>query len=241
MARNSTFPLILLVAMAAIAIDFFWFAPDNDSRENAITASDTGTTAIMAFPAGFDPNDTPLGWFHRTFWFIPAMKLSRETKDNVDALRCETDKGASIYGRYTDIAVHESPVLAWSWLVEKPIAGSADETSENGDDHPVRLYLTFVDEEDNAHSMEIIWSNGAFKPGEVKYIGDFAHYVAHSGTADVGKWVPESIDLLDLYRKTMKRDDRPRLKELAVFCDSDNTKTSSIAYVGPVTLSRAGN
>jgi hypothetical protein len=205
---------------------------------NPLAANGEETIAVMAFaePVATDP--PAAGWFHSTFWTRPAMTISQATVGGMPALRLETKASGSIFGRYTDIAVADYPTLAWSWRVETPIDAAFDESTAAGDDHAARLYLRFADTQDGEHSMEIIWSNGAFAPGTYKDIGDFRHYVAHSGTQDVGAWIYEAVDLARLYRDVSGRDDAPRITMIAIFCDSDDTGTQSLAYFGDITLRR---
>ena len=63
---------------------------------------------------------------------------------------------------------------------------------------------------------------------------------ANGGHENVGRWFEERIDLLKIYRETSKREDAPRVKFVGIFCDTDDTKTSSVAYFGKVWLMKAG-
>lgn len=168
------------------------------------------------------------------------MSLKQVIKGESQALRCETDASGSIFGRFTDINLGDYPSIAWTWLIEKPIESTLDERTVEGDDHPARLFIAFDDTEGARHFVEIIWSNKLFKPGEYKYIRDFPHYVANGGNSNVGEWHEEKVDLLGIYRTTTKRTDTPRVKFISIFCDSDDTKTSSIAYFGKVWLVKSG-
>lgn len=199
---------------------------------NPVTGGAAAETVVMDFATTFDPAAPPAGWVHRTFWTRPAMLVSFANKEGVPALRCETKAGGSIFGRWTDIALTGAATLKWRWLVEKPIAAASDEATKAGDDHPVRLFLAFADATGAAHHAEIIWSNRSFKRGDWKIIDGFVHYVADGGDSNVGQWREQSADLLAIYRKASGRSDTPRLKQVAIFCDSDDTGTSSIAYTG---------
>ncbi len=223
---------IVLLAIAAGA--FYMTGPD---REAAPVVAGAGTTIrVLDFSnlTGLDP--LPEGWRHETFWFTPPMELSLVEQQGKKALRCETNAGGSILARNTDIDLVEFPVLEWSWFIEDPIESDLDERTKEGDDHPARLFMGFMDEAGQAHHAEIIWSNRHFKPGEYKYIGDFAHYVANGRDENAGKWQAQTVDLLDIYRKATGLQDKPRLKTLAVFCDSDNTGGHSVAYFTDVVM-----
>jgi hypothetical protein len=68
------------------------------------------------------------------------------------------------------------------------------------------------------------------KPGEYKYIGGFSHFVADAGDDRVGRWFDAKIHLARVYGKIWKDAAPAHLVDMAVFCDSDDTHTSSISY-----------
>jgi Protein of unknown function (DUF3047) len=194
----------------------------------------------FASPPSLEPL-TP-GWWHLDFITKPKMDISFVEKDKLRTLRCETHGSGSIFGRHTDIDLAAFPTLTWSWLVEQPVIAAIPETESKGDDHPARFLLQFSDSERQEHYMEIIWSNGAFKAGQWKYIHGFPHYVANGGDAKSGEntklWFSEKVNLLELYRSAFKRTDAARLINIAIFCDTDDTAARSIAYFADVKLQK---
>jgi hypothetical protein len=58
----------------------------------------------------------------------------------------------------------------------------------------------------------------------------FPHYTARGGQANVGRWHDERVDLRALYRKQWGDPAGARLVEVALFCDTDQTGASSVAY-----------
>jgi hypothetical protein len=227
---------IVVVLTAAVGGGLYGYQWWHDQPVNPVTADGGDQVMVMDFSQTVQIEPPAPGWRHRKFWTRPPMTISQTVKDDVAAARFETDASGSIFGRFTDIDLGEYPSLRWTWLVEKPIESDLDERTAGGDDHPARLFIAFDDTDGGRHFMEIIWSNKAFKPGEYKYIGDFPHYVANGGNDNVGRWIEEEVNLLGIYRETTKRSDTPRVRLIAVFCDSDDTKTSSIAYFGKVWL-----
>jgi len=227
---------VVLVALASTGI---WYATRPEPPLNPLLANGEMRFTLMDFTTPFSLDALPAGWTHRKFWTRPAMQVTFVTKDGVPALRCETDAGGSILGRWTDIDLGSYLTLSWQWYVESPIASSIDERTTAGDDHPVRWYLAFTDSDGQAHHAEIIWGNRLLRRGDWKVLGSFVHYVADGGDANVGRWREETVDLLSIYRKATGRNDTPHLTELAIFCDSDDTKGHTVAYVGgPVIISK---
>jgi Protein of unknown function (DUF3047) len=209
---------------------------------NPVLAGTGPSVTLMDFtsPPSVEPI-TP-GWWRLGFFTKPHMKIDFVEKDAIKALRCETSGSGSIFGRHTDIDIGQFPNLSWKWQVEQPVVAEAPETEWKGDDHPARFLLHFLDSKKSEHYFEIIWSNGAFKAGQWKIIGSFHHYVANGGDAKTGEntktWFNEKVNLLDLYRTATTLTDAPHLINIAIFCDTDDTGSKSIAYFGNVELER---
>ncbi|HEY0523269.1 MAG TPA: DUF3047 domain-containing protein, partial [Stellaceae bacterium] len=129
--------------------------------------------------------------------------------------------------------------LAWRWYVERPIDSPIDERTHDGDDHPARIFLTFAGPGDARKSMEIIWGNKVLHAGDTKVIGGFPHYVANGGNENVGRWHAEHVDLRELTHRFWPDQSFDRLIDVALFCDSDETHTASVAYFADVKLERA--
>ena len=235
---SAALALVLLIAASGFAL--YRYSRQMPEPVNPALAGEGSRVTLMDFaqPVPFPP--LPAGWWHREFLFVNPMSVTFVMEAGVPALRCETSASGSIFGRFTDIDLARFPKLGWSWLVEVPVVANKPETIAEGDDHPARLLLEFMDADKTQHHMELIWSNGAFKPGDWKYIGDFPHFVVRGGDArtneNSGVWFSEEVNLLELYRTAFKRNDSPRLSNIAIFCDTDNTGAKSVAYFGTIDL-----
>jgi hypothetical protein len=155
----------------------------------------------------------------------------------VPSMRFETHDSASMLFRHVDIDLAVYPMLAWRWFIELPIRSLLDERTREGDDHPARLFLRFVTDHGEKRAMEVMWGN-RLKRGDYKYISSFPHFVADAGDERVGHWLDERIDLVRVYSEIWKDAAPANLIDVAVFCDSDDTHTASIAYFAYVRLER---
>ncbi|MDX2238942.1 MAG: DUF3047 domain-containing protein, partial [Hyphomonadaceae bacterium] len=174
--------------LAGLAVTGFNAWRQRQPAAPLIAADGAAAVVAMDFSAPLWPGSLPRGWWHRTFWTRPAMTFGVVTKDGVPALRCATQGSASMLVRWTDIDVTRFPTLTWRWLVERPLASDRDERTREGDDHPVRFFLAFADDDGAARHAEIVWANRAFKRGDWKTIGAFPHYVADGGDENIGRW-----------------------------------------------------
>lgn len=236
--RRKRYGLAALIVLAvAGAATYAVIRPPE--RVSVLTANGAASVRVMDFSAPMALDPPPPGWRHRTFWTRRAAAFSLATKDGVAALRVETDNSASMLQRFTDIDLAAHPVLSWRWLVEKPIDSDIDERSDDGDDHPARLFIAFRNGAGERRALEIIWGNRILKRGDVKYRGSFPHYVARGGDENIGRWHAEQVDLLALFKRFWPNDKPGRVTLVAVFCDSDETGSSSISYFADIRLRRA--
>ncbi|WP_424946658.1 DUF3047 domain-containing protein [Candidatus Spongiihabitans sp.] len=192
---------------------------------------------VMDFSVAKPLHPLPNDWVKNEFFTRVPMKYSFGTYQGVPAMRFETDNSASMLGRDLDIDLAQYPILTWKWLVEVPITSTVSEKLPEGDDHPARLLVTLKTAKGEPRAFEIIWGNKEFRAGQYKVIGDFHHYTANGGDPKlVGRWFEERLDLREIYRKIWKDGEQPRLTHIAVFCDSDETDTRSVAWFSHITL-----
>ncbi len=229
---------------AAAAVVLALAACQGGTRANPVLADGTPTVTVMSFDQALRLDALPEGWWHRTFFRTPPMQARFGPKEGRQAIRLATEGGGSMLFRRTDLPVDDYPFLRWGWLVERAVASDVDETTRAGDDHPARLYLKFRSASGEEHAMEIIWGNRRLGAGDWKYLDSpfsrspFPHYVARGGDANVGRWFDESVDLRALYRKSWGDPAGARLVDVALFCDTDATGASSVAYFSRISLAR---
>jgi len=222
-------------AVAVIGgVGWRYFNPGPES--NPIRAESNTSVTVLPFSTLTRMDDLPVGWIHDQFWMVRPMQMQFAEKDGRPAARCETNSSGSILRRTTDIEVGDYPVLAWEWLIEFPISSNYDEATEQGDDHPARILLQLEDRQGGAYGFEIVWSNAKYKPGDYFTIGDTVHYVANGLDENTKVWQQQEVNLMQIYRDITGRDDFPLLKSIGIFCDSDNTRTRSIAYFSEVEM-----
>ena len=232
--RIVIFGFVALVVAAALAA---WFLRGPE-RRNVLVPQGGPEVVVMDFARPFPLDPLPDGWYHHKFWTRNPAIYAFAVKDRVPALRIETNASASMLFRRVEIDLVQYPIIEWHWLVEQGIESPLDERTSKGDDHPARLFITFQSDAGERRSMEIIWGNRLLKTGDFKYLEDFPHYVANGGSANTGRWHRQRVDLLALYRKIWNDRGGARVLDIALFCDSDETKTKSVAYFADVRMKR---
>ncbi len=215
-------------------------------REVAAPSSGSAPHVVMDFSKPMAIDALPQGWHQRKFNFVEPMRISFAEKVGRPAIRLQTHDSASMLIHDVNINLDQRNILSWSWLIEQPVVTGLDELTAEGDDHPARLYLKFLTSNGTSHAMEIIWGNTKLKAGDWKYLKSFwrsqpfPHYVARGGQAEVGRWHDERVNLRELYRKQWGDPSGVRLLEVALFCDTDQTGASSIAYFSTIKAETGG-
>jgi len=216
-------------------------ACSNASREVAAPPAGSAPYVVMDFSKPMAIDALPQGWHQRKFSFVEPMRISLVEKAGRSAIRLQTHASASMLIHDVNIGLDQLNVLRWGWFVEQPVVTEFDELTAKGDDHPARLYLKFLAADGTSHAMEIIWGNTKLKGGDWKYLKSFwhshpfPHYVARGGQSEIGRWHDERVNLRELYRKQWGDPTGVRLHEVALFCDTDQTGASSIAYFSAIT------
>ncbi|MBL1419938.1 MAG: DUF3047 domain-containing protein [Alphaproteobacteria bacterium] len=191
---------------------------------------------IQLVDDGFDIDDLPKGWVHRTFFNVTPTDYKLVDVDDRRAMHCSTDNSGSILGRDVDIKLSDFSQLKWQWKIEKALNSELDEDSKDGDDHPARFFVMFKSADGSRKVAEIIWSNQKYQAGDYKIINGFHHLVANGLDENVGVWHEQSVDLEALYKRIGGVGGDPSLGLLGFFCDSDNTGGSTSAYFSDVRL-----
>ncbi len=208
-------------------------------RTSVLMADGSPSFSLMDFadPPALAPVSP--GWHHRTFRRHPPMDITFVEKDGHAAVRLHTNDSASMLFRWVDVQLDQYPWLSWNWLIEDAIEGDFDERTADGDDHPARIYLTFMSAAGERHSMEIIWGNRLLRRGDWKHISffglfSFPHLTVNGGEENVGRWHHESSNLHEIYSTLWGDPGGARLVEIALFCDTDETGATSTAYFSDV-------
>ena len=234
--QQSTIRLIAIFAGLGVIAWVAWAYFNPSPESNPIVADGAETVTILPLSEIEDFEDPSVGWTHEQFWMVPPMTLAHVEKNGKPALRCETNGNGSILTRTTDIELGDYPTLVWDWFIEMPISSPIDEDTVEGDDHPARILISLEDRTGGEYAFEIIWSNRKYEPGDYKYIGDFAHYVANGLNENTRMWHHQEVNLMQVYWDVTGRNDYPMIKSIGIFCDSDDTKTRSVAYFSDIEL-----
>jgi hypothetical protein len=182
-----------------------------------------------------------------------------EHQGRESVLRAESRASASAIVYRKPFNVYDYPMLRWKWKVMSVYEKGNARTKE-GDDYPLRIYVLFEYNPDKAgfydaikyglaktlygeyppHSaLNYIWANRDDETGIITntYASNARMIVLQKGKKNLGRWIVEERNILDDYRKAFGTDP-PAMATLGIMNDSDNTKESSVSYVGFIEVYR---
>lgn len=183
----------------------------------------------------FSAGDTD-GWKRATFDGIPASDYRIVTLDGRKALRGRCRDSAAVFGIERRIDLDETPVLNWSWRVERTY-DDLDERQRGGDDFPARVYAVIDGGwlKWRTRALNYVWASRS-PPGSAwpNPFRDQAMMVAvRSGRARAGEWVSERRNLRGDFRRHFGID-ADHIDGVAVMTDCDNHGGRATAYYGDI-------
>jgi len=170
-------------------------------------------------------------------------------------LKAESEASASAIVYKNTFSVYEYPRLTWKWKVDS-VYKLASQRVKTGDDYPLRVYILFKYDPQKAgvldkilyESLRLIYGEypphsslnyaWASKPEKEAifpspYTDKLKMVLLEAGTAKLGQWVVEDVNILEDYRKSFGKNP-PAIASLAIMNDSDNTggkATSNIGFI----------
>lgn len=199
-------------------------------------------------------------WQHYKLPGKRATQFAFARNDGRDALAVKAESSASMLRRKLRIAPTELGSVRFSWKVPELIA-DADMATRDGDDSPVRVILAFEGDRSrlsakNAMLSELalavtgeempyatlmyVWCNQR-EPGSVitgARTDRVRKIVMESGPGKLGQWLDYERNIQADFQRAFG--EAPgALVGVAIMTDSDNTRSTTRAWYGPVSLGSA--
>jgi hypothetical protein len=178
----------------------------------------------------------PDGWKGQN-WGSPKYDFRIVTQSGRKAIHLKSVNDSSTISKEVKVDVKTWPILQWSWqAVTLPKGGDARKSAT--DDEAAQIYVTFPRFPAAVRSRIIsyIWDTTApvgsvfksEKTGLVTYI------VVRSGPTDLGKWLTESRNVLDDYKKIYGEAPGEDVGAISIAIDSNDTNSTAEAYFGEI-------
>jgi hypothetical protein len=179
----------------------------------------------------------PAGWKPQN-WGSPSYDFEIVSEDSGRVLHMKSNGDSSTINKeVVKIDCKDYPILQWKWKVVELPKG-ADARKKATDDEAAQIYVTFPRFPSAVRSRIIgyIWDSTApagsifrsQKTGLVTYV------VVRSGEADLNKWLTESRNVCQDYKKIYGEDPEEKMEAVSIGIDSDDTRSRAEAYVGEI-------
>lgn len=188
-----------------------------------------------AVPAG--TRGIPPGWKGGQSWGSPAFDFVVEPEGTANVLHLRSRGDSSTINKEIRVNVKETPILEWRWkAVTLPKGGDARKKA--ADDQALQLYVTFERFPSMVRSRIIgyIWDASAPEGSVVRSekSGLVTYVVVRSGPKELGKWLGESRNVSEDYKRIYGEEPGEPAKAVSIAIDSDDTGSSAEGYVGEI-------
>jgi len=178
----------------------------------------------------------PNGWRTQS-WGNPKYEFEVVGESPTRVLHLVSNGDSSTINKDIKIDCKDHPVLQWRWkLVELPKGGDARKKAT--DDQALQIYVTFPRFPNAVRSRVIgyIWDTTAPAGTIVKSqkTALVTYVVMRSGDADIGKWVTETRNVCQDYKKIYGEEPEEKVEALSIGIDSDDTRSRAEGYVAEI-------
>ncbi|MEE8325620.1 MAG: DUF3047 domain-containing protein [candidate division NC10 bacterium] len=192
-----------------------------------------GVQEVVIVDFGQERNGVPPGW--ELMEKTGKAELSLVEDGNGRVLRLRSNSSSFAIQKEVDIDLKQTPFLEWQWKVtEMPRRG--DFRNFSTDDQAAQLYLVFTPDFMQKEVIAYIWDSNApkgitaeptFQPVypflRIKVV------VLESGEAEKGKWITETRNVVEDYRK-LYGGHPGKIAGIRIQINSQHTKSRSEAY-----------
>ena len=178
----------------------------------------------------------PPGWKSQN-WGSPKYDFEVVADGSNHVLRMLSDGDSSTINKEIKVDCKDLQVLQWNWKVVTLPKG-ADARKKATDDQAAQVYVTFPRFPAAVRSRIIgyIWDSTAPAGSTIKSqkTGLVTYIVMRSGEADHNKWLTESRNVCEDYKKIYGEDPDEKMEAVSLGIDSDDTKSKAEAFIGEI-------
>ena len=214
------------VAFSIIAAMFFLLAGQ------VVHAGDR--LAIADFSSGTAAPGAPAGWQLKEKSGKADVAVVKD--EGLSAVRFRCDDASFSLQKEVNVDLKQFPVLTWKWKVTKLPAGG-DFRKSSTDDQAAQLFLAFSKTRAIVYLWDTTAPRGTMGNAAAPFFMSIKAVVVRSGKADAGKWISESRNVYDDYRKLFGEEPSP-VAGVRLQINSQHTGTSAESYFADVAFNR---
>ena len=185
-------------------------------------------------PAG--KTGIPNGWQGQN-WGSPKYDFRVVPEGSSNVLHMKSQDDGSTINKEIKVDVKQFPVLHWRWkAVVLPKGG--DSRHKETDDQACQIYVTFPRFPKLVRSRVIgyVWDStapaGTITPSEKA--STITYVIVRSGAAEAGKWIAESRNVLEDYKKIYGQEPGELAEAISVSIDSNDVHDRAECFMGEI-------
>ncbi len=185
---------------------------------------------IADFSKGADANGVPHGWELKEKSGKADCSVTKDGDISAVHLLC---KNASFsLQKKVDVDIREYPMLTWKWKVTQ-LPEEGDFRTSRTDDQAAQLLLAFSKSKVLVYIWDTTAPQGLMQKAPSPPLMSIKAVVVRSGTDDTGKWITETRNVYEDYRKLFGKEP-PRLSGMRLQINSQHTESSAESYFADV-------
>ena len=212
---------------------------------------------IGEFSSASVETQVPEGWEVIKFSKTKPTQYQLVEEDERVVVQATSEGTASGLIREVDINPELYPTLTWDWKIDQ-VLNKGDVHAKKGDDFAARIYITFDYDAKNLpfgerlkyrtlrllgyrdiplRALNYVWSNKA--PVDTMVPNAYTHWVTmiavQSGNEHANTWQSEYRNIYEDYVAAFG-EEPGNITGIAIMTDTDNTKESTTAYYGDISV-----
>ncbi|MDD5224816.1 MAG: DUF3047 domain-containing protein [bacterium] len=178
---------------------------------------------IADFSQGVDAKGIPQGWQLKEKSGKADFSVVKD--DDLSALWLRSADTSFSIQKEVKVDLKQYPVLSWKWKVTRlPKGGDFRETRT--DDQAAQLFLAFTKTKSIVYIWDTTAPEGLMSEAIAPPLMTIKLVVVRSGPAELGKWVTETRNIFEDYRK-LYGEEPPSVKAMRLQINSQHTGTSA--------------
>ncbi len=188
------------------------------------TAQAEQPLVVADFTLGSDSKGVPKGWQLKEK--AGHADFSVRELGGLTALVLRSADTSYSFQREVNVDIRRYPVLSWKWRVDRLPTG-ADFRRTKTDDQAAQLFLAFSRSQTLVYLWDTSAPQGLMQDAPSPPFMKIKAVVVRSGPAELGKWISETRNVYEDYRKAFGDDVKSIVSGMRLQINTQHTRTSA--------------
>ena len=189
---------------------------------------------IADFSSEIDKNGVPSGWQLKERSGKADLSVIKD--GDIHALRMRSANNSFALQKRVNVSTQQYPVLSWKWkVIELPEGG--DFRRSKTDDQAAQLFLAFSKTKAIVYLWDTSAPQGLMEKAPSPPFFSIRAVVVRSGTAETGKWITETRNAFEDYKKLYGREPST-VGGVRIQINSQHTDSSAESFFAEVAFKK---